>query len=113
MYFFLGKIINLMGEYTMLKFSGKDPDVDKKLKEVSYYSIGFFALAVACGIVKFCESFLWIRTCSYLSVKLRKDLFQNMMKYEVAFFDVTPIGGILTFLSEDSQQFQDVFGTVK
>jgi ABC-type multidrug transport system fused ATPase/permease subunit len=36
-----------------------------------------------------------------------------MMKSEVSFFDVTPIGGVLTLLSEDAQQVQDAFGTTK
>jgi ABC-type multidrug transport system fused ATPase/permease subunit len=36
-----------------------------------------------------------------------------MMQSEVAFFDITPIGGILTLLSEDAQQVQDAFGTIK
>jgi ABC-type multidrug transport system fused ATPase/permease subunit len=72
-----------------------------------------FALAVTCGLFKFFESFLWIRACQYLSVKLRKDFFINMMKSEVVFFDVTPIVGILMLLSEDSQQIQYSFETIK
>ena len=35
------------------------------------------------------------------------------MMSEVTFFDVTPIGGILTLLSEDAQMVQDAFGTIK
>jgi ABC-type multidrug transport system fused ATPase/permease subunit len=36
-----------------------------------------------------------------------------MMRNEVTFFDVNPIGGVLTLLSEDAQQVEDAFGQIK
>jgi ABC-type multidrug transport system fused ATPase/permease subunit len=36
-----------------------------------------------------------------------------MMRSDVFFFDLNPIGGILTMLSEDAQQVEDAFGQIK
>lgn len=70
-------------------------------------------IAVANGIFKFFDSICWIQAGSALSVKIRKDLFNNMMRCEVQFFDVNPIGGIITLISEDAKAVQEAFGTVK
>lgn len=40
-------------------------------------------------------------------------MFTNLIKLDVAFFDVTPIGNILTLLSEDAESIEMSFGTVK
>lgn len=82
-------------------------------QEILLMTYGFIGNAVGGGICKFFDSFLWIRIGSFLSVKIRKELFTNMMKSDVTFFDVTPIGGILTLLAEDAQTVQDSFGTLK
>lgn len=40
-------------------------------------------------------------------------MFTNLMKSEIAFFDVTPIGNILNLLSEDAESIELAFGTAK
>lgn len=40
-------------------------------------------------------------------------MFTNLMKSKIAFFDVTPIGNILTLISEDAELIELAFGTVK
>jgi ABC-type multidrug transport system fused ATPase/permease subunit len=112
MYFLLGDIINyLAGWVIMTNYS--QIEAPSPMPDILPYIYGFLALTVGGGIFKFFESFCWVRIGSDLSVKIRKDLFLNMMKSEVAFFDITPIGGVLTLLSEDAQTVQDAFGTIK
>lgn len=65
------------------------------------------------SMAKFFEKFFWIRAGSRLSVRLRTNLFSNMMRSEVAFFDVNPIGSVLTLLSEDAESVQIAFGEIK
>jgi ABC-type multidrug transport system fused ATPase/permease subunit len=69
--------------------------------------------AVVAMFAKFFDTFFWIRIGSYLSTRLKEELFVNMMRSDVLFFDVNPIGGILTMLSEDAQQVEDAFGQMK
>lgn len=72
------------------------------------------AIVGACmGIVKFFEQLCWVNVGSRLSERLRTNLFTNMMRSEVAFFDVNPIGSVLTLLSEDAESVQIAFGQVK
>jgi len=92
----------------MLKSKIEDP-----MPDIEKYALYMAGIAVIAGIAKFFDVYLWIRVGSELSTQIRKDLFMNMMKSEVTFFDVNPIGGILTLLSEDAQMVQDSFGHVK
>ena len=83
------------------------------MPDIGRQAIWMTILAVAAGIFKFLDSFYWMRAGSALSVKIRRNLFNKMMKSEVTFFDVNPIGGILTLLSEDARVVQDAFGPIK
>ena len=83
------------------------------MPDISKYAIYMVIAAVIIGISKFFDVLLWVRNGAELSTHIRKDLFTNMMKSEVTFFDVNPIGGILTLLSEDAQMVQDSFGHMK
>ncbi|OHT01409.1 ABC transporter B family member 4 [Tritrichomonas foetus] len=89
-----------------------DPSYDA-LHEVFLNSMYMLAVAVASGILKYIDSYCWMQCGSELSIKIRKNLFNKMMRSEVTFFDVNPIGGILTLLSEDAQKVQDSFGPIK
>jgi ABC-type multidrug transport system fused ATPase/permease subunit len=72
-----------------------------------------FGLACINGICKFLDSFFWMKTGSAVLVALRKNLFESMMRNEVAFFDTNSIGNVLTLISEDARSIQDAFGPVK
>jgi ABC-type multidrug transport system fused ATPase/permease subunit len=112
MYFLLGEVLNALSRWTINNKYGNNDSFDA-MGRIMTMIYGFIGLAVGTFIMKFLDSFCWIRIGSYLSVKVRKDLFNNMMKSEISFFDVTSIGGILTILSEDAQSVQDAFGTFK
>lgn len=70
-------------------------------------------IAFGNGITKFIDTFCWMQAGSALSVKLRKDLFDNMMRCDISFFDNNPIGSLITIMSQDAATVQNAFGTTK
>lgn len=107
-YLVLGDIITAIAMYNFNAISA-----DEAVHVFSVNSWYMCIVAIGSGIMKFLDTFFWIRLGSSVSTKLKHDLFQNMMKSEVSFFDINPIGNILTLLSEDAQSVQDAFGTTK
>ena len=110
MYVMFGRIVNALTQYYMTQNTPNPYDPMDTIFEQTMYLV---ALACAAGVARFLDSMLWIRNGSYLSTKLKRELFTNMMKNDVSFFDTNPIGGILTLLSEDAQQVEDAFGLIK
>lgn len=83
------------------------------LGKIKIWCLYIALLALACSICKFLVSFLWVRMGSRFILDLKGRLFDSLMMNDVPYFDVTPIGGVLTLLGEDSQLVQDNFGTTK
>jgi ABC-type multidrug transport system fused ATPase/permease subunit len=110
MYFMFGDIINAITKYYM---TASGPNPYDPMDEIWDQTLKLIYVAIGTFIAKFLDTLLWIRIGSYLSTRLKDELFANMMRSDVTFFDVNPIGGVLTLLSEDSQQVQDAFGQVK
>lgn len=102
--------VSIFGK-TLNSFYAGDADTTLKTFERACIKMGIVGFAG--GFSRFVHSILWIRLGAYLSTEIRRKLFASMMKGDVEFFDVTPIGSILTMLSEDSQILQDVFGNTK
>ncbi|EAX95163.1 ABC transporter family protein [Trichomonas vaginalis G3] len=105
-FFLFGKLLNQLTFYSM------DPNpnaYDKCLK----YIYGMIGTSCGSALCKFFDQYAWIRIGAEVSGRIRRDLFRSMMQNDVTFFDTNPIGGILTLLSEDSQQVQQAFGTEK
>lgn len=71
------------------------------------------AVAAAFAFCMFWNVFLWTLVGTRTQNKMKIAMFTNLMKSEVAYFDVTPIGNILTLLSEDAESIEMSFGTVK
>lgn len=71
------------------------------------------AIAAAFAFCMFWDVFLWTLVGTRVQNKMKIAMFTNLMKSEIAFFDVTPIGNILTLLSEDAESIEMAFGTVK
>jgi ABC-type multidrug transport system fused ATPase/permease subunit len=110
MYHNFGNITTTLTEYYM---SVMMPPVIDPMPKI-WDSVVFLMIAAAFAMVaKFFDTFFWIRIGSYLSTRLKNELFENMMRSDVLFFDINPIGGILTLLSEDAQQVEDAFGQIK
>ncbi|KAK8897014.1 hypothetical protein M9Y10_014946 [Tritrichomonas musculus] len=70
-------------------------------------------VAAAMAFCFFWVVFLWTLVGTRTQNKMKIAMFTNLMKSEIAFFDVTPIGNILTLLSEDAELIELAFGTVK
>ncbi|KAK8883936.1 hypothetical protein M9Y10_043038 [Tritrichomonas musculus] len=70
-------------------------------------------MAVATAICIFMVSFLWVRMGSRFILDLKAQLFDSLKMNDIPYFDITPIGSVLTLLGEDSQLVQENFGTTK
>ena len=97
---------------TALIRSLMDPSYDG-LHQNFIYAMIMLGISVFIGICKYVDSYCWMQCGSELSISIRKELFSKLMKTEITFFDINPIGGILTLLSEDAQKVQDSFGPTK
>jgi ABC-type multidrug transport system fused ATPase/permease subunit len=106
LYLIIPRIINALAR----AYVNPDYDPMPKVFSGALYLAG---IAVACGILKYIATLLWVTAGSEMAVSLRKQLFEAMMRSEVEYFDQNPIGGILTLLSEDARNVQDAFGPIK
>ena len=102
---FFGKILN---DHTQFSLYGVDT-----LDSIRNWCFWLVGLAVVGAILKFLQIFLWVRMGSRFTQDLKGQLFESLMRNDVAFFDVSSVGGILTLLGEDTQLVQDSFGTTK
>lgn len=100
-----GQILNEQTKYVQTK----EPTMDKIRNWCLYIAL----MAVCTAICKFLVSFLWVRMGSRFILDLKAQLFDSLMMNDIPYFDVTPIGSVLTLLGEDSQLVQDNFGTTK
>ena len=100
-----GKIINEMQIYVR--------DDTDTLHHIRNWCLYIVLIAVLAAICKFLVSFLWVRMGSRFIQDLKAELFDSLMRNDVPYFDITPIGSVLTLLGEDSQLVQDNFGTIK
>ena len=100
-----GKVITKLTDYTQTKVDNFD--------DIKKYALYMTILAIVLMILKFLDSFFWIRVGSEFTNDLKSHVFEKLMKSEVSYFDCTPIGNILTLLGEESQSVQDSFGNTK
>ncbi|EAY23425.1 ABC transporter family protein [Trichomonas vaginalis G3] len=115
-YIFFGNILNAYTDHALsVKAHEQDPSVPivDKMPYISKNCLWILLIAIFCGLSSFSGKVIWDRLGSRLSTKLRKRLFFQLMKSEVTFFDVTPIGSVISLLSEDSQMIQQSFGYIK
>lgn len=107
MFIITGRIITILFE------NQSDQSNDEIMHHIFIHVMIMIALSVFIGICKFIDSYFWMQCGSELSTMMKKELFTNLMKSDVLFFDVNPIGCLLTLLSEDAQNIQDSFGQIK
>lgn len=117
-YLVFGQVINSLTEYFMaVAMNAQDPSVyipaDETMAIVSKHSWYMAIVAIGSGLMKFFDQFFWIRLGSFCSTKMKHDLFVSMMKNDVKFFDINPIGSVLSMLTEDAEQVMNAFGTTK
>ena len=96
---------------TLIRFYRED-NYDP-MPDIEWYCVAMAVVAVVSAICKYIDTICWVQAGSSLSVKLRTELFNKMMKCDVSFFDSKSIGEIITLLSEDAKTIQNAFGTNK
>jgi ABC-type multidrug transport system fused ATPase/permease subunit len=89
------------------------PNPYDPMDDILAASLKLCYVAIGTFVAKFLDTLLWIRIGSFLSRRLKDKLFSNMMRSDIAFFDVKAIGSLLTILSENSQQVEEGFGRMK
>ena len=93
---YVGKIVDA---YTEENYEGKD-GVYQRLKEWML----ILCVGVACT---FCQNFIFGLTGERLGNSLRGDLFNSIIKKDIAFFDSFRTGEILSRISSDTQIVQE------
>ena len=104
-FFFLGNIINSLSLYS---HGSESPLGDISIQ--CLWMLGITVIATICNIL---SSGLWIKIGARIATKLKHEIFGNIMKYDVAFYDTHSIGGLLTILGEDVAVIQECFGIQK
>ena len=102
-----GHVLNVFGVWVVTR------DDQAAMEDCKYWAMWVIVLATGAGLCNFLQTFLWIRVGSKFTILLKNRMFANMMRSDVSFFDVTPVGGILTLLGEDAQVVKDNFGIIK
>lgn len=85
-------------------------DVMKEVKQLIIYFVIFIVIQVIC---KFIDSYCWVQVGSLMAVKLKRQLFSSILRSDVSFIDMNPIGNLITLLSEDTKTVEEAFGTSK
>lgn len=73
-------------------------------------------LAIVCAVqaaLMFFDTLIWTMVGTRVENRMKIDMYTNLMKSEVSYFDITPVGNILTLLSEDAEAIEIAFGNVK
>mmetsp|Transcript_75261 Transcript_75261/g.156779 ORF Transcript_75261/g.156779 Transcript_75261/m.156779 type:complete len:837 (+) Transcript_75261:55-2565(+) len=69
--------------------------------------IKLLVTAFACGLCSSCRGATFIMLGSRVSVRLRQDLFDNLLRQDIGFFDTTKTGEITSRLTQDCQKVSD------
>lgn len=88
------------------------PDPADVSAENNKMCLGFLIVGVIVGISVFLQNYLLNRTGVILTTKLRKGVFQSMVKQEMAWFDDEShsVGALCAFLSGDAANVQSAVG---
>ena len=115
-YFILSKIINELTHFQQTKSlhnADNSIDIYDPMPKVTDLILWMLFLTILLSFSRFFDIFLWLRIGSFMSTKVRKDVFHKMMQSEVTLYDKETIGSILKLLTEDAQVVQDSFGVTK
>lgn len=82
------------------------PVIEKQIKKMA-------CVIAAQMVCQFFITMLWTRVGSIVIIKIKTAMYTNMMRSEMCFFDVNPVGDVLTLLSEDAESVELSFGKVK
>ena len=76
---------------------------------VTQLAIIYFALQVSSYLFEFIQTYLMQWTGQKIMFDLRRDIFRHMQRMHVGFFDVHPVGRLVTRLTSDVDAINDMF----
>lgn len=90
-----------------------DPDEDYIRSETNKYCILFVTAGVISGIATFLQIYMYGIAGEKLTMRLRIQMFQTMMKQEIGWYDDRQhgVGALCARLSNDAAQVQGVKGS--
>lgn len=91
--FFLGKIIDMLQTY-------KQDELRQRLKQMTFVLVGIFGLG---AIANFGRVYLILTTSQRIIKRVREQLFQAVLRKEMAFFDKQKTGALVNRLSSDTE----------
>ena len=77
-----------------------------------YILIIYFGLFILRVVFTFLGEFYFARVAHSIVRDLRNDSFINLQKLGVSYFDKTPVGSVVSRLTNDTQAVADMFGTI-
>ncbi|UCG14562.1 MAG: ABC transporter ATP-binding protein [Deltaproteobacteria bacterium] len=72
----------------------------------------FVALMLLSGICTYCQNLLMVYVGQHMMQDLRMQLFGHLQKMSLSFFDRNPVGRLVTRLTNDIQNLDEMFGSV-
>ena len=77
-----------------------------------YILIIYFGLFILRVVFTFLGEFYFARIAHSIVRDLRNDSFKNLQKLGMSYFDKTPVGSVVSRLTNDTQAVADMFGTI-
>ena len=77
-----------------------------------YILIIYFGLFILRVVFTFLGEFYFARVAHSIVRDLRNDSFKNLQKLGMSYFDKTPVGSVVSRLTNDTQAVADMFGTI-
>lgn len=91
--YFLGKIIDMLQSY-------KHEELRQRLKQVTLALVGVFGIG---ALANFGRVYLILTTSQRIIKRIREQLFQSILRKEMAFFDKQKTGALVNRLSSDTE----------
>ena len=99
--------IPLLAQYYIDNFITKNI-----VKAGLYILIIYFGLFILRVVFTFLGEFYFARVAHSIVRDLRNDSFTNLQKLGMSYFDKTPVGSVVSRLTNDTQAVADMFGTI-
>ena len=77
-----------------------------------YILVIYFGLFILRVVFTFLGEFYFARVAHSIVRDLRNDSFKNLQKLGMSYFDKTPVGSVVSRLTNDTQAVADMFGTI-
>ncbi len=100
-------VIPLLAQYYIDNFITKNI-----AKAGLYILIIYFGLFILRVVFTFLGEFYFARVAHSIVRDLRNDSFINLQKLGMSYFDKTPVGSVVSRLTNDTQAVADMFGTI-